>query len=130
MREQVVRRAKGRCEYCKAPQSICAYTFHIEHIVPKKCGGTDALQNLALSCFFCNSAKRANQTGEDPSTGKQEPLFNPREHEWEHHFKWSKDCSKMIGVTPIGRATIGRLDLNKKARRTARLLWVITGTWP
>jgi hypothetical protein len=63
-------------------------------------------------------------------TGKQEPLFNPRQHKWADHFKWTADHSKIEGITPTGRATENRLDLNKKARIEARLLWIETGTWP
>jgi 5-methylcytosine-specific restriction endonuclease McrA len=31
--------------------------LHIDHIVPKSCGGTDDIDNLALACEFCNHAK-------------------------------------------------------------------------
>ncbi len=63
-------------------------------------------------------------------TGNQEPLFNPRKHKWAAHFKWSDGCTRITGITPIGRATENRLDLNKETRRVARLLWIETGTWP
>ena len=37
-RSPVARRAKGRCEYCLAPEEVCAYTFHVEHIIPRSRG--------------------------------------------------------------------------------------------
>jgi hypothetical protein len=42
------------------------------------------------------------------------PLFNPRTHLWEEHFRWSHDWKKLIGRTSIGRATVAALDMNAK----------------
>ena len=30
---------------------------HLDHIVPKSCGGTNDIDNLALACEMCNHAK-------------------------------------------------------------------------
>jgi hypothetical protein len=42
------------------------------------------------------------------------PLFNPRTHLWEEHFRWSHDWKKLIGRMSIGRATVAALDMNAK----------------
>jgi 5-methylcytosine-specific restriction endonuclease McrA len=51
-------RAKSACEYCglKAEHSPLA-SLQIEHIVPRKHGGSDVPENLALACIDCNLAK-------------------------------------------------------------------------
>jgi 5-methylcytosine-specific restriction endonuclease McrA len=49
-------RALDRCEYCRLPQSAQLYvTFHVEHILARKHGGTDDPSNLALACERCNA---------------------------------------------------------------------------
>ena len=130
MRGAVEERARGRCEYCQAPQDICAYTFHLDHIVPRSRGGPDNEANYAFACFPCNNAKRAHLSGLDPVTEKEVPLFNPRTQRWSAHFLWSKDFSQLRGRTAIGRATIQRLRMNDRLQVQARPLWVLTETWP
>ena len=41
LRLQVRERAKYTCEYWKLAEEDDAFTFHIEHIIPKKHGGVD-----------------------------------------------------------------------------------------
>ena len=130
-RTLVERRAQGRCEYCRAPQDVCAYTFHLEHIVPRSKGGADTPGNGALSCWPCNSAKRDFVHGADPLTGRQEPLFHPRQQRWEEHFALSADALEIEGRTPVGRATVSRLRMNdKRFQPEARRLWLQAGCWP
>lgn len=38
------------------------------------------------------------------------PLFNPRQDAWEAHFAWQGPT--LVGLTPVGRATIQVLWLN------------------
>jgi len=130
VREKVARRAGHRCEYCRAPENICAYTFHLEHIVPRSKGGSNNYENFALACFFCNSGKSSHTTGRDPKTGGQVALFNPRTDDWHEHFECSKDFAKILGRTPMGRATVERLKMNTELRKEARIYWRMTKTWP
>ncbi len=129
-REKVEKRAKQRCEYCHAPQGVCAYTFHVEHITPRSRGGTNTLTNYALACFSCNNAKGAHLTGVDPESGDEVALFHPRKQKWDDHFTWSEDFSHVEGKTTTGRATVRRLKMNERLQVKARPLWVRTGTWP
>ena len=130
MRGRVEARAGHRCEYCRAPQGICAYTFHIDHIAPRSKGGANAPANYALACFPCNNAKRDHMTGLDPETGANVPLFHPRQQKWEEHFAFSRDFSRIRGLTPTGRATVERLKMNDRLQVKARPLWLETGVWP
>jgi hypothetical protein len=50
-KQQIRDRANFRCEYCRAPESIAGYAFHLEHIIPRRDGGADFPQNIALSCM-------------------------------------------------------------------------------
>ena len=109
----VRQRARERCEYCCLPQAHSAVPFEIDHIVAKKHKGPAGEENLALACFFCNSAKGPNIAGYDPDTGKLAPLFNPRRQIWTRHFRWSGP--QLVGRTRIGRVTIAVLSINDPA---------------
>lgn len=73
----------------------------------------DGLENLALACQGCNSRKYTDTEATDPITGEPAPLFHPRRQIWSDHFAWSEDFTLMIGLTPAGRATVERLQLNR-----------------
>lgn len=57
-------------------------------------------------------------------TGQVVPLFNPRRHQWSDHFRWRRDGTRIIGTTPIGRATIVALHLNNLISVVVRRHWV------
>jgi 5-methylcytosine-specific restriction endonuclease McrA len=130
LRDRIEARAGHRCEYCRAPQSVCGYRFHLDHICPTARGGSDAISNRALACASCNLAKGDKTQGTDSLTGREGPLFHPRKHAWSAHFRWSSDQQHLLGRTAIGRATIAALDLNGELRLQARLFWFETGWLP
>ena len=88
LRRQVYERAQGICEYCQTQQLI-VINMHIDHIVPLSAGGKSELDNLCLSCISCNGAKHRFQTGIDPASQLEAPLFNPRAQSWTEHFAWN-----------------------------------------
>ena len=102
-RSFIVKRAQAYCEYCK---TFVPDTFEIEHIIPVIQGGTNDLDNLALSCGGCNSRKSSKTNAIDPLTGIEAPLFHPRNDIWQEHFEWTVNYTQLIGISPIGRATI------------------------
>ena len=57
-------------------------------------------------------------------------LFNPRTQMWTEHFAWSPDGTLIIGLTPLGRATVVALRLNNEFIVVARRFWVEAGWWP
>jgi 5-methylcytosine-specific restriction endonuclease McrA len=72
-------RAGDKCEYCGLPQIRSPLAaLQIEHILPRKHGGGDAPENLALACIDCNLCKGSNIAGIDPATGAMTELFHPR----------------------------------------------------
>ncbi len=105
-------------------------TFSIEHIVPVARGGRHDLSNLALSCQGCNNRKFVSMDAEDPVNGERVSLFHPRREYWSDHFAWNEDCTLVIGLTPTGRATVERLDLNRSGVVNLRRLLLIVGLHP
>jgi 5-methylcytosine-specific restriction endonuclease McrA len=82
LKELVRRRARNACEYCRIPQDATPLiSFHIEHIVSRQHGGSDAPATLALACdrCKCNAYKGPNLTSIDPHSNAVVPLFNPRQ---------------------------------------------------
>src|SRR5215217_7916743 len=110
LEEQVRRRAKGRCEYCLAPESASSLKFVLDHVIARQHSGRTAAANLALSCMHCNLHKGPNIAGVDPETGKVVQLFHPRRDRWSEHFRWSGWM--LTGITDVGRATIHVLAMN------------------
>lgn len=113
-REQVARRAKGYCEYCRCPDSFSSDPFSVDHIIPRAAGGKTVLSNLAYACQGCNGKKHDRTKGVDPFTYKTVTLYHPRRQKWADHFGWNYDFTLVIGLTPCGRATVDSLDLNRK----------------
>jgi 5-methylcytosine-specific restriction endonuclease McrA len=121
LREFVRRRAADHCEYCQISQAMSPLAqLQIEHIRPRKHGGGDEEQNLALACIDCNLAKSSNLTGIDPLSGDVTELFNPRSQTWADHFAWQGVL--LTGLTPTGRATIRVLNINDEERQRVRLV--------
>jgi len=113
IRSSVRDRAPDCCEYCRAQARFSYDPFSVEHIIPISKGGIDDLENLAWSCIGCNNFKFTAISAFDLVTTQMTPLFNPRTDIWNDHFRWSADFSEIIGLTPIGRATLVRLQLNR-----------------
>ncbi len=111
-RKKVRKRANYLCEYCHSSEEASAALFEIDHVMPQSLGGSDDLTNLALACQRCNGYRYNFITGIDPESKQELPLFNPRKQRWSEHFIWTKDALKIIGITPIGRATCNRFDFN------------------
>ncbi len=111
-KQLVIERAKGYCEYYLASSSFATDFFPIEHIIPDSLGGSSHSNNLALSCSRCNGHKYNKINGLDPITNQEVKLFNPRKDDWVAHFQWNENETMMLGLTPIGRATIDLLDEN------------------
>jgi hypothetical protein len=95
-------------------QSLQGATFHVEHVIPRSRGGHSQLGNLAWAWPSCNLHKANRIDVIDPDTSNQVPQLNPRSDAWHEHFRW--DDYRIIGQTPIGRATVAALELNHPRR--------------
>jgi hypothetical protein len=129
-RAAVIERASGCCEYCWSQARFATQAFSVEHIVPRSKGGMTTLDNLALSCQGCNNHKYTHTTARDPVSGHIVPLYHPRQHQWREHFAWNDDYSLLIGLTPIGRAAVEVLRLNREGVRNLRRVLYAVGEHP
>jgi len=111
LRQAVIQRAGNRCEYCLLSQLAQEASFHIDHVIPQSAGGPTVLENLALACVTCSLSKGARQTATDPETRTSVPLFNPRQDSWRNHFQWHG--TQIVGITPVGRASVEALQMNR-----------------
>jgi hypothetical protein len=131
LREAVVSRAAGQCEYCRLSQVSQVATFPVDHVVPRSRGGLTILENLALACPSCNALKWAAVEAMDPATGTLAPIFNPRTQRWHEHFRWSsEDSSQIVALSPVGRATVALLELDAPTRVEIRRLLRILSLHP
>ena len=130
MRQRVRQAACRRCGYCLSAQEYVWGALEIEHIIPRALGGHDEESNLWLSCGMCNRHKGAQIEGLDPETGQTITLFNPRTQKWPQHFRWNAAGTQIIGLTPVGRATVAALKLNNELAMIVRRNWVQAGWHP
>ena len=124
----VLRRARGRCEYCRLAQAGQEATFHIDHIIPISADGETSADNLALACVSCSLRKGARQTAVDQQTKEAVTLFHPRLDIWDEHFVW--DELRLVGLTATGRATIAALEMNRSLILAIRAEEKILGRHP
>jgi hypothetical protein len=112
LQRRVRDRAGNRCEYCGISQAGQEATFHVDHVRPRRDGGSTTLDNLALACVSCSLRKGARLTAPDPDTGELAEVFSPRSLRWSDHFRLGDDFT-ISGQTPIGRATVQLLSMNR-----------------
>ncbi|MFM7427514.1 MAG: HNH endonuclease [Elainella sp.] len=123
----IANRANHRCEYCRAPEVVFNFPFEVEHILPLSRQGSDDTTNLALACRACNLRKGSRIGGIDPVSGTEQRLFHPRQDLWNAYFRINADTGEIVGLSAIGRVTIGVLEMNSAVQVTARQLWIRLG---
>lgn len=127
IRRMVQTNAKHRCEYCRKPEKVSVYSFHVDHIRPLIHGGNSDLENLAWACFECNVTKGSNIASYDELNDTLTPLYNPRKQIWDEHFKL--DGAIILGITPEGRVTVRLLQMNDPAQLEIRENLLAAGQW-
>jgi len=125
LRQLVISRANDRCEYCQLSQARQAATFHIDHIIPVAAGGLTIAENLALACVSCSLRKSARLTAIDPVTGYEVTIYHPRQQRWLDHFRLSD--AYIEGRTPVGRATVAALTMNRPIMVEIRKAEIVLG---
>ncbi|MEK6301727.1 MAG: HNH endonuclease signature motif containing protein [Acidobacteriota bacterium] len=126
----IAQRANHRCEYCRAPEALFNFPFEVEHILPTSQGGQDNEANLALACRACNIHKADCTTTSDALTQAEVLLFNPRLNRWQDHFELEIETGSIRGLTPMGRGSVARLQMNSGAQQAARIRWTQLGLFP
>lgn len=126
----VAQRAAHHCEYCRAPEAVFNMAFEVEHIIPLRQGGPDDSSNWALACRSCNLHKSDAIAAIDPETRVTVKLFHPRQNRWADHFRIEAVTGHVVGLTPVGRATAARLQMNKPIQLAARQQWMRLRLFP
>jgi 5-methylcytosine-specific restriction endonuclease McrA len=130
LRRQVRRRAGRACEYCRFPEVSVWAGFHCDHFRPRADGGETVASNLVWACPNCNQDKRELTIAIDPRTRLYVPIFNPRLDAWDRHFAWTENKLNVRGTTPIGRATVRLLRMNRSKARHLRYLLLLANEHP
>jgi hypothetical protein len=130
IQREIISLSNNRCEYCLYPTAFSPNSFHFDHIIPLSKGGLSILKNLARVCGGCNGFKQDKTHYFDPFTYQLCNLYNPREHRWEDHFQWSDDNLLIIGISPIGRASVELFQVNRQANVNLRELLIMAGLHP
>ena len=118
------------CAYCRTAEVLTIAIFEIEHIIPRSASGETVFENLCLACPTCNRYKASRQTAPDPTTEKTVLLFHPHLQLWAEHFTWNEDATEIIGLTPVGQATISALKMNRPQLTRVRRMWFKMGHPP
>lgn len=127
IRQAVRQRAEGRCEYCRKPDILGTYGFHVDHIISQKHFGPTVLNNLAWACYECNICKGTDVASYDPDTKQLAPFYDPRTQLWDGHFQL--DGARIVGKTPTGRVTVLILQLNHPDQIKTRQFILAAGLW-
>ena len=98
--------------------------MELDHLIPESRGGPTEEENLWLACPGCNGFKSDRVFALDPLSGESVRLFDPRHQQWQEHFRWVEDGARIAGITPVGRATVIVLQLNRTVLVMARHLWI------
>jgi hypothetical protein len=104
--------------------------MEIDHIMAEAAGGATTLANLCLICSRCNQHKHNRTHARDRFTGRRIRLFHPKRQKWTAHFTWHKDGTRLIGLTPCGRATVEALNMNDAFIVQLRQMWMEDGRHP
>ncbi|BAY79459.1 hypothetical protein NIES25_59440 (plasmid) [Nostoc linckia NIES-25] len=128
LRQLVVKKASGRCEYCLIHQDFSIYTHEVDHIIALKHGGETIIENLALSCLSCNRHKGSDFATIDWITQEIVSLFNPRRQIWGEHFYL--EGARIEGKTQIGQATARLLQFNVANRLLQRQVLISQEQYP
>ena len=114
LRQLVIERAAGHCEYCLLSQQVAAHKHEPDHIIPRQHDGETTSNNLALACARCNRFKGYNIGSYDPDSGALVPFYHPRLQEWSAHFQLEGPIIQPL--TPEGRVTVKMLHFNDADR--------------
>jgi hypothetical protein len=107
VRRRIAQQARHRCGYCQTQERVSGIPLTLEHIIPRVAGGGDEEKNLWVSYRLRNELKGVQTEAIDPQTGKTAQLYNQRTQNWTQHYAWSDDGTEIIGLTDVGRATVG-----------------------
>ena len=129
VRFDVFKRDSFTCQYCgkSAPDVI----LHIDHIIPIKDGGTNAITNLITACSGCNLGKGAVRLDDNTTIQKEKKQLdeiNKRREQMEMMVKWKDELenisSKEADLIAQKFERLSGMTLNKPGKRNIEK-WLI-----
>lgn len=81
LRKRIASRDNCICTYC-ARKKCKAPFIRIDHITPKKAGGTDNTNNLTTSCARCNYLKASHSLTDFLTLAKQKKKYHYDEYKY------------------------------------------------
>ena len=130
LRQRLVDADDHRCAYCRTAQSHSGSPMGVDHILARSKGGDTTFENLCFACYRCNLFKGSRGEAIDPLSGEAVLIFHPRCDRWSEHFAWDEAGLNILGMTPVGRATVTALNMNNAVIVDARRNWVRLGWRP
>lgn len=116
LRAKIRQRAAFACEYCGVTETDTGGLLTIDHFQPTSKGGSDNPENLIYCCNRCNSYKY----NYFPNSDKEPSIWNPTQSIRTQHF-FDLENGELKALTPVGKATIDLLRLNRPALIQYRL---------
>lgn len=117
--KEVLRRAGGRCEYCRIFIEDTYFGGEIDHIRSLKHRGHMELRNLALACQPCNRGKGSDLGSISERSGALVRFFDPRIDIWREHFLINS-VAEIEALSDIGEVTALILGFNASERIAER----------
>jgi HNH endonuclease len=128
IRQVVASRANHVCEYCLIAEEDAYFRFQIEHIISRKHSGSSEIDNLAVSCVFCNRYKGSDIASLIPGRDELVRFYNPRIDDWREHFRLNGVAIEPL--TAIGEATIRILQMSHDDQILERQVLDVRGRYP
>jgi hypothetical protein len=128
LRQLVLDRAEGLCEYCLIAELDTILGCQVDHIISEKHGDSTIAENLAYACVYCNRAKGSDIGSLHWESGEFVRFFNPRADRWAEHFKLVE--SQITPLTKIGEVTARILQFNSPERILERRQLHAIGRYP
>ena len=104
------------------------FRFQVEHIISRKHSGSSEIDNLALSCVFCNRYKGSDIASLIPGRNELVRFYNPRNDRWLDQFHLNGVVIEP--VTEVGEATIRILQMNHDDQVLERQILNARGRYP
>jgi hypothetical protein len=96
IRFEIFKRDSFKCQYCgkSAPEVV----LQVDHIMPRKEGGTDDIENLITACVDCNQGKGKRKLSNNDEIRKQKEeldKLNTKRQQLEMMIKWREEVTKI-----------------------------------
>jgi hypothetical protein len=107
--EAIFQKSRGRCHWCgvqmvRGGDELCPETFHVDHLIPVRHGGTNDVGNLVGSCAKCNHARARKDWKNPPDTNPDRNSDTKAQGLSQVSKKVSLDSSRDLGRSAPARA--------------------------